>query len=203
MLNDPMVVVSWYGAAAYCNWRSVMEGFQPCYNLSTWECDFTKNGYRLPTEAEWECAARGGGGETTTYHRFPWGETISHNRANYTAQPATYLYDVNPTNGHHPAFKGGGYPYTAPVGYFPSTGYGLYDMAGNVTEWCNDWYQPNYYSVSPYNNPTGPYAGVRRVLRGGGWSRDASECRVAYRISYTATDLFYYWCGFRVARNLN
>jgi len=70
MSNDPMVRVSWFGAVAYCNWRSQQEGLQPCYNLSTWECDFGKNGYHLPTEAQWEYAARGG----LSGQRFPWGE---------------------------------------------------------------------------------------------------------------------------------
>jgi sulfatase modifying factor 1 len=176
MSSDPMVEVSWYGSVAYCNWRSEQEGKEQCYNLSTWACDFGKHGYRLATEAEWEYAARSG----NPYYRFPWGDTISHSQANYYSD-ASYPYDVSPTRGYHPAYNGGIEPYTAPVGSFSANGYGLYDMSGNVWEWCNDWYNSTYYSTSPYNNPTGPASGTFRVLRGGNWAYYASYCRVASR----------------------
>lgn len=110
MSNDPVVKVSWYGAVAYCNWRSWQEGYEQCYDLSNWECDFSKHGYRLPTEAEWEYAARGG----LSGKRFPWGDTISHSQANYYSTGSSY--DVSPTRGYYPAYKDGVYPYTAPVG---------------------------------------------------------------------------------------
>jgi len=185
MDNDPMVRVSWYGAAAYCNWRSQQEGREQCYNLSTWACDFSKKGYRLPTEAEWEYAARGG--HHDPYYRYPWGDTISQSQANY---------------GYHPLWNDGIYPYTSPVGFFDGTmkykadyqwpgsatsyqttsgvnNYGLYDMAGNVWEWGNDWY--GAYSSNAQTNPTGPSSDSYRVLRGGGWSYNAYNCRVARR----------------------
>jgi len=176
MVNDPMVEVSWYGAVGYCNWRSQQEGRQPCYNLSTWVCDFGKNGYHLPTEAQWEYAARGG----LSGKRFPWGNTITHSQANYYSS-SSYSYDISPTRGYHPTWNDGIYPYTSPVGSFAPNGYGLYDMAGNVYEWCNDWYSSSYYSSSPSTSPTGPTSGTYRVLRGGSWGSIANYCRVADR----------------------
>lgn len=224
MSDDPMVQVSWYGAVAYCNWRSSEEGKESCYNLSTWECDFSKNGYRLATEAEWEYAARGG--EHSPYYRFPWGDTISHSQANYDANPGSPTYDVSLTSGYHPLWNGV-HPDTSPVGFFDGTmkykvdynwpgsdtsyqttsganGYGLYDMAGNVSEWCNDWYSSTYYSTSPYDNPQGPASGTGHVLRGGGWFINAYYCRVAYRSHSDFTPGYRIsFSGFRIVLDLN
>jgi formylglycine-generating enzyme required for sulfatase activity len=208
MSDDPMVVVSWYGAVAYCNWRSQQEGYEACYDVNdpNWPCDFDKKGFRLATEAEWEYAARGG--ENSPYYRFPWGDTISHSQANYYSYwpggSPYYPYDVSPTRGYHPDYKDV-MPYTAPVGSFSPNGYGLHDMAGNVWEWCNDWYDSNYYGASPYDNPQGPAVGTYRVLRGGGWYYHAYHCRVAYRIFHS--DFFpgnrRYDFGFRIVLDLN
>ncbi|MBU0639004.1 MAG: SUMF1/EgtB/PvdO family nonheme iron enzyme [Planctomycetes bacterium] len=198
--DHPMVRVSWYGSVAYCNWRSAMEGKPLCYDLSTWTCNFG-SGYRLPTEAEWEKAARG----NTPGHRFPWSDqdTIQHARCNYYSS-SSYSYDTSPTRGYHPLWGVSPYPYTSPVGFFTGAlqykadwgwpgsptsyqtangvnGYGLYDMAGNVWEWCHDWYSSSYYSGSPGSNPTGPGSGTYRVLRGGSWNNYATYCRVATR----------------------
>ena len=199
MSDDPMVEVSWYGSVAYCNWRSSEEGYESCYNLSTWDCNFSKHGYRLPTEAEWEYAARGG----LSGKRFPWGNTISHSQANYYADPCNYSYDVSPTEGYHPDWNDVE-PYTSVVGSFSANGYGLYDMAGNVYEWCNDWYRSDYYDTSPYDNPEGPASGPGRVLRGGGcWRHFASFCRLAYRnSSYYGQPARYYHFGFRIVLDL-
>ena len=221
MSDDPVVQVSWYGAVAYCNWRSSEEGKKQCYDLSTWSCDFSKHGYRLATEAEWEYAARGD--KHSPYGRFPWGDTISHSQANYysywTEDSPFYDYDVSPTESFHPLWNGLN-PDTSPVGFFDgamkdkvdynwpgsaasyqtargANGYGLYDMAGNVWEWCNDWYDSNYYDTSPYDNPIGPASGTKRVLRGGGWGDFANYCRVANR-NYSVPDRRYNVCGFRV-----
>lgn len=199
MSNDPMVMVSWYGSVAYCNWRSQQEGKEQCYNLSTWVCDFTKNGYHLPTEAQWEYAACGG----LSGKRFPWGDTITHSQANYYSS-SSYAYDISPTRGYHPTWNDGIYPYTSPVGSFSANGYGLYDMAGNVSDFCNDWY--GSYNSSPQTNPTGPTSGSHWVLRGGGWGYDARGCRVATRLFTSASRYSYgrdFLYGFRVSLDLN
>ena len=198
MANYPVGYVSWYGALAYCNWRSQQEGCEQCYNLSTWACDFNKNGYRLPTEAEWEYAARGG----LSGKRFPWGDTITHSQANYYSM-SIYPYDISPTRGYHPDWNDGFLPYLSPVGSFSSNGFGLYDMAGNVWEWCYDWYSSSYYSSSPSTNPTGPATGTYRVMRGGHYYGDggAKNCRVANRGYTWADNHYYHISGFRVCRN--
>ena len=202
MSDDPMVEISWYGAASYCNWRSSEGGKESCYNLSTWECDFTKKGYRLPTEAEWEYAARGG--EHSPYYRFPWGDTINHDYANYKANSSAYSYDTSPytTWFFHPTWNDGIYPYTSVVGSFSPNGYGLYDMAGNVWEWCNDWYDSDYYDTSPYDNPQGPASGSKRVLRGGSWYFNAYYCRVAFRNHVIPVNRIFNR-GFRIVLDLN
>jgi formylglycine-generating enzyme required for sulfatase activity len=202
MAHDPMVHVGWYGAVAYCNWRSQEEGYEQCYDLSTWACDFSKKGYRLATEAEWEYAARGG----LSGRRFPWGDTISHTQANYYSYWKGGIpdssYDVSPTEGYHPAYEDVR-PYTSPVGSFAPNDFGLYDMAGNVYEWCNDWYQSDYYTgrPNPDVNPTGPESGMYHVLRGGAWSANSYGCRVAYRDDSTRSNR--YLIGFRIVLDLN
>ena len=176
----PCVEVTWYGAIAYCNYRSEMEGLTPCYNLSDWSCNWNANGYRLLTDAEWEKAARGGAEGC----RFPWSDvdTIDHTRANYFATD-DYVYDVSVTLGLHPqyGYDTGDTPYTSPVGSFPPNDYGIYDTAGNVWEWCWDYWDTNYYSYSPSVDPHGPSTGTYRVVRSGRWGYHAAMSRVSVR----------------------
>jgi len=166
--DHPMARVTWYGAVAYCNWLSARDGRPNCYDLSTWECNFTANSYRLPTEAEWEYAARGG----LEYYKYPWG-----NDANDTSK-ANWIDSGDP-------YESGSFPYTTPVGYYQANGYGLYDMVGNVWEWCNDRYSNVYYSSYPYYNPRGPDTGSFYSYRGGDLQHNALISRIAHRGSYT------------------
>ena len=174
-LDHPMCMVSWYGAVAFANWRSSQDGLTPCYDLSTWTCNFSANGYRLPTEAEWEYAARGG--QHSPYYAYPWGNTLYGHNANFWQSGDPY--------------ETGSQPYSTPVGYYdggqsPSgsdmaNGYGLYDMAGNVWEWCGDWYGSSYYVSSPSKSPPGPSSGSTRVIRSGSWVFGAIYLRCANR----------------------
>ncbi len=144
--EQPVVGVSWHDAVAYAEWA----------------------GERLPTDAEWEKAARGG----LVGKRYPLGDE---------APDAGRVYRANGSG------AADGYAYTAPVGSFAPNGYGLYDMAGNVWEWCTDWYDSGYYANSPPNKPLGPDSGSGRVLRGGSWGNGPYGLRVANRHNLTPT----------------
>jgi len=206
--NHPVQTVDWYDTVKWCNARSQQAGLTPVYYTDSGLTQVYTNGdtdavypnwaasgYRLPTEAEWEKASRGGLSE----QRFPWGNTISENQANYLGCTTCNSYDLGP-NGYNAHFDTGGNPYTSPVGYFAANGYGVYDMAGNVFEWCWDWYWTPYGQPTT-TNPTGPAAGSGRVLRSGSWYNDARAARCAHREGSSALFLAN-GIGFRCVRGL-
>lgn len=203
--NHPVQTISWFDVVKWCNARSEKDGLTPCYTLGgsilrsgylqTPDCNWAANGYRLPSEAEWEKASRGG----LIDKRFPWGDTISHTQANFVSMNFTD-YDVSPVPGvYHPDFATGGFPYTSPVGSFAENGYGLHDMAGNVFEWCWDIWAETY-DPAQMVNPTGPTMGSLRILRGGSWGDFSYYCRNAARSS-TGPGNTHYSVGFRLARS--
>ncbi|MHC6204503.1 formylglycine-generating enzyme family protein [Breznakiellaceae bacterium SP9] len=181
--NYPMYYVSWHEAVEYCNARSKKEGLTPAYTISGDNVSWNRsaNGYRLPTEAEWEYACRAG---TTT--PFSTGSNISTSQANYDGN---YPYNGNSKGTYREA--------TTAVGSFAPNSWGLYDMHGNVWEWCWDWFGD--YSSASQTDPLGAASGPNCVFRSGSWINYAANLRSAYRNCYTPTsrdcDL-----GFRVVR---
>jgi formylglycine-generating enzyme len=158
--KQPVVAVSWFDAIAYCEWMSGVSG----------------RNYRLPTEAEWERAARGGA-ENMLY---PWGNC-----------------DPEEVPGYSMRWKTG----PEPVGLYSPNAYGLFNLGDNVHEWCADWYDASYYAVTPERNPQGPSAGIRRASRGGSWRHQIKVTRAAARSSIPP-GLMYADYGFRVARSV-
>lgn len=157
----PVTFVRWADAVAYCAWLSSETG----------------RTVRLPTEAEWEKAARGGAKD----QRYPWGNRLDRNLANFLTDPS-----LRATHG------------TTRCGTYPANNFGLYDMAGNVWQWVADWYDPRYYIASPFENPAGPPVGALRVLRGGSWLvADVRMLSCSYRHK-VPSDTYSYAIGFRV-----
>jgi len=150
--TNPVERVRWLDAIKFCNARSVREGLEPCYNLETKSCRFDADGYRLPTEAEWEYACRAG-----TAGDYYFGNDSREMDANSWSKE-------NSRRRHHP------------VGTKRPNEFGLHDMAGNLWEWCNDWYGVDYYGRSLAKNPRGPAEGRQKVLRGGAFSRTPESC---------------------------
>lgn len=159
--EQPVVAISWLDALAYCNWVSLTLGRH----------------YRLPTEAEWECAARGG----LEQKLYPWGDEPPELLPEYASR-----------------WKAG----PEPVGRRERNTFGLCDIAANVHEWCANWFRPDYYSFSPERNPQGPSDGVRRASRGGSWRHYTKVTRCAARSSIPP-DFRYADYGFRIARDID
>jgi len=153
----PVEMVNWYDAIDYCNWFSDRSGLTGCYTGSKYNMtlDINKNGYRLPTEAEWEYACRAG--SDTDYY---WGYEMN----------GDYCWYLD--NSEHKVH---------PAGQKKPNNFSLYDMSGNVREWCWDWYNEDYYEVSPSKNPTGPSEGSNRVIRGGCWCYTDRHCQSCFR----------------------
>jgi formylglycine-generating enzyme required for sulfatase activity len=158
--TQPAASVNWFDAAAYCKWLAAQWGGH----------------FRLPTEAEWEFAARGG----LEQRLYPWGDEEPQTRAGYVER-----------------WRNG----PEPVGTSEPNGYGLFDLCENVHEWCSDWYEPGYYASSPAENPTGPAAGKRRASRGGAWRHHVKIARCAARSSIPP-EFRYADYGFRVAADV-
>jgi formylglycine-generating enzyme required for sulfatase activity len=178
--KNPVEQVRWSDAVKFCNRRSELENLQPCYDLKTWKCDFAANGYRLPTEAEWEYACRAG-------------------------TPTPYFFGDDPGKlGEYAWFEKNSGRRSQPVGQKLPNPWGLYDICGNVWEWCNDFYQVDYYQQAPRKDPKGPDVGQTKVLRGGAWRFGADTCRSGYRYNenpgYADVCFGYDIYGFRCVR---
>lgn len=169
--NYPVLGVNWDSAVAYCNWLSAKTGRK----------------YRLPTEAEWEKAARG-----TDERRYPWGNTIDRSYANFVGAQG---FDTGLPVGYYDGSKRGELQT-----HSNASPYGAYDMAGNVMEWCQDWYSRDYYAVSPRKNPKGPESGAYRVLRGGTFFVEAFELRSSARSAAWPSFQGHRMIGFRAVR---
>jgi len=183
----PVERVRWRDAKRFCNERSLLEGLKPCYNEKTpdWDCDYEADGYRLPTEAEWEYACRAGTdgpydfGQADKLRQYAWFGDNSDQK-------------------------------THVVGQKKENGFGICDLYGNVSEWCEDVYSPTYYRESPPSDPHGPLSpgkDVKRVIRGGSWKSSPNQCRATFRQGERTgdTDACFStdYCGFRCVRRGN
>lgn len=176
--NLPIANITWEQAILYCNWLSNKQGLTPAYTKkgTQYECNFDANGYRLPTEAEWEYAARGGNkSKGYQYSGSDDLNSVAWTKANSNGAPH-------------------------PFGIKLPNELGIYDMTGNVWEWCWDWHNMDYYKTQNHNNPRGPINGEKKVVRGGSWDSVPSYLRVSNRIS-TTLEVTYPFYGMRVVRN--
>jgi formylglycine-generating enzyme required for sulfatase activity len=192
VINDsdcPVVNVSWYGAASFCNWLSSEAGLEPAYDTDKWTCDYDASGYQLPSEAEWEYASRGG----AKSKGFSYSGSDSIDSVAWYGDNSYDLGSDDPDYGIHT------------VGEKASNELGIFDMSGNAYEWCNDFYDGSYYENSVSTNPRGgdydSYYNAFRILRGGCWTTRDSYSESTHRLGRGATRTNQLY-GFRIIKPL-
>jgi formylglycine-generating enzyme len=190
--NQPVTGISWHQAADFCNWRSRTEGLRAAYKITSdldswgypiWEIDSLSNGYRLPTEAEFEYAARGG----LEQKQFPWGDEFMDHLANYDTEKGQ--------------MSGNWWRLTG-VKAQKANQFGLYGMSGNIWHWCQDWYDPKFYEKMPSQDPINTQNGRCKSLRGGGWGSISSDYLRNAKRNFSAPGNYNFDIGFRCVRSV-
>jgi sulfatase modifying factor 1 len=210
----PVINVSWYDAVAYCNWLSEQQGYTKVYrveiekafdgsDMNVFYADWQANGYRLPSEAEWEYAASwSNASEQTTRRTIRASERYAGTSSEHLLDDYANFCDANCSFRWKSTPRNDGYAHTAPVGQFLPNELGVYDMSGNVWEWCWDFFDEDYYKNSPKEDPRGSNIGGYRIVRGGSWRNFKEEVRCAYRREKSPSRGNFN-TGFRLVRTVN